>query len=81
MNETRLAKALTKHYYALGAPGIAVMLCYLIPGMVWLCTGWLWELMLAGGIVHLFLRYRYRKDEYWVRNYIDALRMKNHLEP
>ena len=81
MQEARLARALTKHTYTFGVPAIVVVPCYLIPVLFLVYTGWIWELIPAGAIIHLWLRFRYIKDEYWFSNYIRALRMENYLEP
>lgn len=81
LRTARLARALSKHYHVFGAPTLLVLPCYFIPFIVLLATGWVWELFIFGFIMHLWLRYRYLKDEYWLSNYIRALRMESHLEP
>lgn len=81
MREARLARALSKHYYVFGAPTQLVLPCYVIPVFVFMLTGWCWELIIPGFCIHMWLRYRYRKDEYWLSNYVRALKMETHLEP
>lgn len=79
--KARLARALTKSYHQMGAPALLVLPCYLIPAAVLIATGFLWVLFIPGVITHLYLRYKFRKDEYWLANYIDALREDQYLEP
>ncbi len=81
MRESRLARALTKSFHQMGAPALLVLPCYLIPIMVFVLTGFLWELIVPGVIVHLYLRYKFRKDEYWLANYMDAIKEDQYLEP
>lgn len=81
VEETRLARALGKHYYVFGAPAQLILPCYVIPVFVFVMTGWLWELIIPGALMHLWLRHMYLKDDYWLVNYIRALKMPNTLEP
>lgn len=81
MQEARLAKALTKHFYNMGAPVLLVLPCYLIPIVGALLTGYLGVLFIPGICCHLWLRTKYRKDEYWLLNYKDALSEDLYLEP
>lgn len=79
--KARLAKALTKSYHQMGAPTLMVLPCYVIPLIVLILTGFLWELFIPGVIIHIFMAVKFRKDEYWFKNHIDALKEDQHLEP
>ena len=81
MRTARLARALTKHANTFGIPIMMVVVIYLIPALILLITRWLWELFIVSGIVHFWLRLKLRKDEYWLDNYMDALKEENYLEP
>lgn len=81
MGKAPFAKALTKHVYKLGAPIHYLLPGYLIPGLIWLITGWLWYLMPLGLVWHVFVVYKFKRDEYWVSYFFDAFLEKMHLEP
>ena len=81
MRTARLARALTKHANTFGIPIMIVVLLYIIPALVLLVTGWLWELFIVSIALHLWLRAKFRKDEYWLDNSLDAPREGSYLEP
>lgn len=81
MAHARLSRALTKHANTFGIPIMIVVVLYIIPAMVLVVTGWLWELFIVSIILHIWLRLKFRKDEYWLDNYVDALKEPGYLEP
>lgn len=80
MKTAYCARALTKHSFGMGAPIGMVAPCYLIPAVLGLAFG-LWETFLVGIIVHIWLRMKYRKDEYWFSYLIESLQEEQDLEP
>ena len=81
MRTARLARALTKHANTFGIPIMIVVVIYVIPAFTLILTGWLWELFIVSVALHLWLRVKFRKDEYWLDNYLDALKEPGYLEP
>lgn len=81
MRRARLARALTKHANTFGIPIMIVAILYIIPAFALVITGWLWELFIVSIVIHLWLRAKFRKDEYWLDNYIDALKEPGYLKP
>lgn len=74
------ARALTKTTFSLGAPLGMVAPCFIIPLLLGLLAG-LWELLIPSVIIYIYIRWRYRKDEYWFSNLLDSLREEQDLEP
>ena len=81
MNTAPLARALTKPFFTAGAPLVLVLPLYIIPGVALIVTGWLWELFIPGAIIHIWIRLKFRKDEYWLANMVDALKEEQYLQP
>ena len=76
-----LAKALTKKAHSIGVPGWIVPVLYIPPTIIFLLTRWLWHLYILSVILHLYMTARFRRDEYWLSNLIDALSSPEDLEP
>ena len=81
MKKAPLAKALTKKTHSIGIPGWIVPVLYIPPTIIFLLTRWLWHLYILSVILHLYMTARFRRDEYWLSNLIDALSYPEDLEP
>lgn len=81
MKRAPLAKALTKKARTIGIPGWIIMLLYIPPAIIFITTRWLWHLFLLSFFLHIYMAARYRRDEYWLANLIDALSSPEDLEP
>ena len=81
-----LAKAMTKTPHPFGAPITFILPCYLIPIFLLLIFYKLlnfifWEPIPVGIFMHVWITVKFRKDEHWFSNYMDALKTNQYLEP
>lgn len=81
MNRSLLARAMTKHTFSLGAPLTLVAPCYAIPVFLFMLVRTLWILIPVGFGIHMWMKLKFRRDEYWLANYFDALMEEQNLEP
>ena len=75
------AKAMTKKSYQMGAP-LKLYLPGFIPGiLVWMLTGWCWELLLRGVVWCGWVYLKFSKDQLYFNYLLDSLLEDSHLEP
>lgn len=74
------AKAMTKNIYSMGAPVEFLCIGYVIGLIIYFITK-LWYFIPLGIVWHLFIKFKYEKDEYWLLYFVDAMKEKVHLEP
>ena len=81
MKTAPLAKALTRKSHAAGVPGWMIPILYIPPAAVFIATEWMWQAFIPSAVLHLYMAFKYRKDEYWLKNLVDALRSPQSLRP
>lgn len=81
MRTSPLAKALTKKTHGMGVPGWMIPILYIPPAIIFLVTNWMWHMFIPAGVLHLYMTVRYRNDEYWLKNLVNALRTPQDLRP
>lgn len=81
MRTVKVCHSLLKETYQLGCPFSIVCLCYGIPMILTLIAKGLWPLFIVGLVFHIIFITIYRKDNFFVKDFLSSLREKDYLEP
>lgn len=81
MKKEKICKALVKESFALGAPVLLVLACYLIPIIIFVIAPTLWIFLVFGILLHVFFTIKYRRDQYYVKDFVRSLFEKDYLDP